>query len=156
QVADPERYAEISNSCRTTLGRYRVLDDPAWQRGREIGQLTPEQRAWLSLELEELLLLWASVAARIEKAPAETLRYNELAEACGTGQPSAKVLRQRAALYDQLKRTTEADALRKASRATLPATARNLCFEAAEHMYQEQYAAALPLFVRASRLEPQD
>lgn len=152
-VPGPEHYVQSSDRCRAVLGRYRVLDDPAWRQSRELGRLEPEERALLDREVATLLLYWAEEAQ--EHSPDDALHYNALAKASMPGGPTAAALRQRADVCEKLGRTAEAAALREQSM-QVPSTASDLSLEATAYCKQGRFADALPLVQRALRAGPRD
>jgi serine/threonine protein kinase/Flp pilus assembly protein TadD len=143
--------------CRRLLGRYRILDDPAWQQAETVRALGAGERRQLAEEVGELLLLWARVnvlCAEGKPALEEALALNRRAEACFPESAVPRVVwRQRADLLAQLGREDEAREL-LARRSREPRIARELALTAAESAARGRYAEALEQLGEATRRDP--
>ena len=156
---------EAAGRCRRLLGRYAILDAPAWQERAAVRALGARDRRRRAEEVGDLLRLWARMTVLRQDggraaALAAALDLNRKAEACS---PRAAVLRvvwrQRADLLRQLGRADEARRLpprppRDLAEEAAPASARDLALDAAEHAASDRYADALGRLEEATRSDP--
>jgi serine/threonine protein kinase/Flp pilus assembly protein TadD len=149
--------------ARRALARYGVLDRAAWDAAPACAALPLDEQQRLRADLRELLLLLGrgarqqATAADREAGLAEARRFNELAEACASGEEAMRaVWLQRGLLLHKAGRTDEArDLFGRA--ASLPlSTARDHYLTAIEQMARGDYGSARELLRSARRLDPQD
>jgi serine/threonine protein kinase/tetratricopeptide (TPR) repeat protein len=162
---EPHDLQEGLSLVERSLGRFGVLQQPAWQAGTFAAALPAERQEQLRRAAGEQLLFLARGAGLLACKPAESshrqedlaraLEANRLAEGL-LGDESRAVLLQGAYLLHEA--GDEAEARGAASRAAqLPArTVRDYYHAALEKMRQGNFAVAEPLLLDARRQEPQN
>jgi serine/threonine protein kinase len=157
---EPERLDQAIGEVERVLDQYGARTDPAWHQRRAVARLPDGDRRRLREEAGELLLLLATINARMAKSldePARTaglrtaVEQNRAAEWCYPSDETPLVLRrQRAALGRMLDPSAPPPADED------PKTPRDLASLAHELMAQGRPAEALPLWRRATREAPDD
>jgi eukaryotic-like serine/threonine-protein kinase len=152
---------------RSALGRYQVLDNPAWRSLPDVRHLPPEDRQRLEDEIGQLLLIEARAAeakavalpdwSRREEALRDAVRLCALAESCyaADGAPQA-LWKQQAELHGLLGRGEEARRLLDRAEQTPPRTARDYYLAAFLEAEQRRFREAFALLREATRRDPQD
>jgi serine/threonine protein kinase/Flp pilus assembly protein TadD len=156
---------EAIQACRACLGRYGVVDDPAWYERPKVRYLPAPDRDRLRADVGVLLLRLAQTEAdeaAQRVGPAErdeqfrhALVLNTRAEECfaDAGAP-ASLWRQRADLAERLGRAAEAKALLLKADNAPPRSVRDRYLRAVELVTQDDYRQAIPLLRDATREDP--
>ncbi len=149
---------------REALGRYGVLDNPAWAEGPAVAVLPLDDRDRLRHEVGEALSILAEAAARDASerpgAPGREGKARDgvvlsgLALACFEGAAPRSLLSQRAVLLQLVGRRDEGKALQaQADRAPMQ-TARDFLMAATDRLVRGEPGSALPLAEEAARRDP--
>jgi eukaryotic-like serine/threonine-protein kinase len=160
-----ERQAGLA-LCRTILDRYRVLDDVGWRQTQAVRRLSLAQRKQLTLDLGELLLLYARAVTSDAGDGPNTPdreeqfrlagRLNRLAETCFEPEQAPRCLwLQRAGLARATGRDKDAEQAEGQAAATPLRSARDHYLLATAEAEEGRYLTALPLLREATRQEPQ-
>lgn len=155
------------DQCQLALGRYRILENPAWQQLAHVRTLPDQDRRRLAEDVGELLLLLARATASLrtdhsqpangEERVCYALRLNEIAETCyPKGQAPQALWVQRAELAQQFGQEAEAHRLLAKARGTPFRTARDRYLTAGAFIAHGEFRQALPLLQEAVRQDPQD
>jgi serine/threonine protein kinase/tetratricopeptide (TPR) repeat protein len=165
--AAPQQVDEGIAECQNALGRYGVLDDPAWPSSPLVGILPEGDRRRLREDVGEILFLWARAVARRAADNADAakrvelagfaLRLNRLAEA-GFGRvvaPKAWWL-QRADLEQLAGRDGEARRLREHAETVPLGTPKERLLMVSDRLDRASLREFLPFVRESSRIDPQD
>ncbi len=150
---------------RRALGRFGVLDDPAWIQATAVALLPPGDRARLRGEVGEALSILAEAAGRDASerpGPADRadrardgLILSGLAMACfDDDKPPRSLLGQRAGLMGLVGRQAEADGLLARAEQAPLRTARDFLMASTDRVIRGEIDRALPLAEEATRLDP--
>jgi serine/threonine protein kinase/tetratricopeptide (TPR) repeat protein len=157
---------EGSQLCLAALERYRVLEGEGWQDHPAVRHLPAEERARLRGEVGELL--WLLGRASLFRAENEddserrgealrfALRVNELAGACGAGEPTRALTLQKADLLELQGKKSEAKELRRSARDIPLHSTRDHFLTALASFDQQETDQAAELLQAAVRQDPKD
>jgi tetratricopeptide (TPR) repeat protein len=165
--ADPSQVEQGVAVCRNALGRFRVLEDPAWPSSPLVAPLPDNDRRQLREDVGWISFLWARALAWRAEAATDTarraelagsaLRLNTLAEG-GFGREAAPRAwwLQRADLEQLAGRNGEAQRLREQAAAVPVATPRERLLMISDRLGQVPRREALALLQEVSRTDPQN
>jgi serine/threonine protein kinase/Tfp pilus assembly protein PilF len=135
----------------STLGRYQVMENPAWDKAPAVVRLSRRDQETLRENVAELLLLTAAVHGAVNDLQL-ALDLNRKAEACFPADRVPSIVwSQRSHL---LGKSPEALALAVRAKETPVDTARDRAFSASGYILQGKFHDALQLLKDAARQEP--
>ena len=158
---------EGQRACRSTLGHFQVLENPAWRDGSAVRRLGAEDRLHLQEEVGQLLVLLAhaqQLAGERETDPSarqqrfhEGLQFCSLASDCfGAERTPMALLKQQGQLHQRLGDADLARGLFERARHADFKTAQDRYLTARLLAEEGKFREALPLVREAIRLSPQD
>jgi serine/threonine protein kinase/Flp pilus assembly protein TadD len=161
-----EQLDRASSECQEAMRPYRLPADANWEQASVVQSLPPETRQQLREDMGELLYLAArarwqpggpnSVDTLKDKAR-QALEFNSLAIPCyeSAHVPSA-IWEQRAMLLEQAGDPRAAREYRARAQAAPLVTARDYYLQAHAYAHAKEFRKALPLFDRATQMNPRD
>jgi eukaryotic-like serine/threonine-protein kinase len=166
-IAGLSQVEATADACRQALRRFAVIDNPAWQTLPRFRRLSPDQQLKTREDVGELLFLSAAMEAMLadtvgpppthDEHLARAADLNRRAELCyPDGEVPAAVWQQRALLAERQGEAVEARADREKAEARPPQSTRDCGMAACTLTTRRRYRAALPLWRKASSLDPQN
>jgi tetratricopeptide (TPR) repeat protein len=160
------RLEKVDAACRKALDHFRVLDDRAWSDAAVFQGLSPERQDEARADIGELLFLLAAVTRldadgelpdRQRAVIKRAMEFNRRAEnAWPAGQTPGAIWQQRASFAADMGDEDLARRSRAPMAAASPHSPRDVCMAACVLVSQRRFRAALPLWQRAVRDDPQN
>ena len=165
--ADPRQVEEGVALCRGALGRFRVLEDPAWTTSPLVAPLAEMERRQLREDVGWTLFLWARALDWQAEATADpakrtelvgsAIRMNTLAEVgFGRGSAPRAWWLQRADLVGLSGRSDEARQLRRQAESVPPGTPKERLLALSDRIGLVPRREALSFLQEVSRTDPQN
>ncbi|MBS0264279.1 MAG: protein kinase [Planctomycetes bacterium] len=169
-VLDQQLYRAESDQVIHLLSRYQVLESDTWHAARPIQRLATDERETLRDDVGTLLYLLATaripaltvppgpeVPVPSERDVTAALAWNSRALGSFGEQAAPQVVwKQRADLFQLLKRTTDAEAARKQAASAPPSTLSDQILGATQWLFRDEFAQADSLLQQLRYAAPRE